>query len=173
MKKRGKLLWLQLAVVAVIVGGVGWGLMSITQTAPTIPHQLGEDLHVVSSVTGDEAVKQMNQLHGLNLGVIGGYIATYQLDRQSSRAQATLWVGESNSPSGAARLLERMTGLMLANPIVFSPPQQRLVDGVIVYETQGQGGQHYFFQVNNKVVWLEVRGIPGEELLRDSLRKTR
>lgn len=171
MKKIAKMLWVQVAVGLVVVGAVAWGLFGLSFSAPPIPAQLGE-LHLVSSITGSDAVKQMNQLHGLqNLGVIGGYIATYQPNRQTSGVQAVLWVGESGSTAGAQQLLDRMTGAMSANPTIFSAPQRRTVDGITIYATQGQGGQHYFYQMSNKVVWLQVQGAPAEDLLRDALRK--
>lgn len=115
------------------------------------PSHIG-DMKRVSVLTGEAAMKKMQQTHGGDIGIIDGYLADYQ----SSGEKMTLWVGMTNTEPDAEQLLERMVSAIARGGTPFSAPARVTVDGRQVFSTSGGGGTNYFFQDSHSVVWLTL-----------------
>ena len=152
-RRRGLLLF-QLGAVVVFLAVV-WFIFGQTVLAPggqsTVPERLGV-LELAELVEGDEAVAQVGQLHGIDVGLTGAYIARYASGGQRS----TVWVGETENDPAAVELTDRMVQAIGRGNSPFSNIQRLSIAGHEVYQVDGPGGVHFLYYSGTKVVWLSI-----------------
>ncbi len=112
-----------------------------------IPAKLGS-LGLTQTMTGTEALAEFAQLHGKGFDLTGGYMAHYGKD------QALLWVGQAKDAASARTLLEEMAQKIGPENAMFKGLQALDISGSTLYSAVGQGQQHFFYAVNDKIVWL-------------------
>jgi hypothetical protein len=102
-------------------------------------------------VEGEEALKEINQLHGKTIQAKRGFIARYE----NGHEKATIWVSEAASQDAARDQVSVMLDKMKSNPR--SPfLNYRTLDGqespVVAFD--GLGQTHYIFREGNWVYWI-------------------
>ena len=112
---------------------------------------------------GEAAIKEMSQLHGRDVGMVGGWVAHYQRN-------ATVYVGEIADEDSASNLLEAMVSRIGAGNAIFKDLQRVRFEGQDLYSVFGQGQNHYFYQKGNKVIWIAAPTSNEAMFLRDALR---
>lgn len=112
-----------------------------------VPASLGS-LSLTRVMTGTDALDEFAQLHGKGLDVAGGYMAHYGQD------QALLWVGQAKDESSAAKLLDEMAAKIGPANAMFQDLKPLDIGGRTLYSAVGQKQQHFFYAVNDKIVWL-------------------
>jgi hypothetical protein len=113
------------------------------------------NLGLVSVVQGDEAMNQVDRMHGLGIAMRDAYIAEYSLGSE----KATVWVGIARDAAAATELLDRMVVTIADGNPVFSNLRKRDFSGQEVFQVDGPGGHHYFYASNMSsalVVWLTI-----------------
>ncbi len=105
-------------------------------------------LALTQTMTGTEALAEFAQLHGKGFDLVGGYMAHYGKD------QALLWVGQAKDKAGAETLLDEMAQKIGPDNAMFKDLQELNISGRPLYSAAGQGQQHFFYAVNDKIVWL-------------------
>jgi len=172
LKKHLLILIAAALLMVLVVIGFSSGLWSRKEPAPTvtsgtttIPAALG-GLPLVDRVTGDEGVAQVNQLHGLEVGLNRGYVGQYA----GSGARATLWVGWAESEAPAQALIERMTAKIGPDHPIFRDLQALSFGQRTVFAATGQGQQHFYFRSGSAVVWIAVDGAVAPDVMHDALR---
>lgn len=149
---RNPLFWVQMLLVLGIIIGAWFSLRSaVREPTMAAPSHIG-DLKRVSLVTGEAAMKQMRGLHGKDIGVVDGYLASYG----STGERMTLWVGMAGTEPDAEQLLERMFSGIDRGGTPFSAPVQVIVGGRQVFSTLGGGAMNYFFREAHSVVWVTL-----------------
>ena len=123
-----------------------------------VPAQLGS-LAVTRVMTGTDALAEFNQLHGQDFDLAGGYMAHYGQD------QALLWVGQTKDAAGAEVLLEQMANKIGPSNAMFKDLTSLDITGRTLYSATGQGQQHFFYAVNDKIVWLAAEPAVAADLL--------
>lgn len=166
-RRRWLVLALQVAFVGWVVYMVGGGLWRLNADAKwSPPHELA-GLPLAESTTGEEAVHEMMQLHGKDVALLDGYVAHYH----GPGAEAVLYVGQAADAAAAASLNERMQALIARGNSPFRGLRALEVGGRRLFGVSGLGAEHYFYQVNDKVVWLQVAGTKPETALWAVLAK--
>lgn len=112
-----------------------------------IPAKLST-LSLTQTMTGTEALAEFAQLHGKGFDLVGGYMAHYGKD------QALLWVGQAKDDAAAQTLIEEMAQKIGPNNAMFKNLAPLDISGRTLYSATGQGQQHFFYAVNDKIVWL-------------------
>jgi hypothetical protein len=112
-----------------------------------IPAKLGS-LGLTQTMTGTEALAEFTQLHGKGFDLTGGYMAHYGKD------QALLWVGQAKDAASAQKMLDEMAQKIGPDNAMFKDMQALNISGSTLYSAVGQGQQHFFYAVNDKIVWL-------------------
>ncbi len=112
-----------------------------------IPAKLST-LSLTQTMTGTEALAEFAQLHGKGFDLVGGYMAHYGKD------QALLWVGQAKDDAGAETLRDEMADKIGPDNAMFKDLQELNISGRPLYSAAGQGQQHFFYAVNDKIVWL-------------------
>ncbi len=105
-------------------------------------------LALTQTMTGTEALAEFAQLHGQGFDLVGGYMAHYGKD------QALLWVGQAKDSAEAQKLLDEMATKIGPNNAMFQNLTTLDISGRTLYTAVGQGQQHFFYAVNDKIVWL-------------------
>ena len=123
--------------------------------APSVPQfdpQIG-GLTLVELLEGEEAIKQINNLHGKSINVVRGFIAHYEGDHQ----KAVVWVSEAESDALAQDQVEVMIDKMKNTP--GSPFRNyRILErqGRQVMAFDGMRQVHYVFREGPWVYWISA-----------------
>ena len=132
-------------------------------TKPTLPEQVaGEQLF--SQVEGGAAVEEINQMHGKDFGLTDGARGSY-----GTNNEIIIWVSGSASEADAAQLVKEMRDKIAEGNSPFEPIGEELIDGRTVYELEGWGQMHYYFQSGNQVIWLAANPDLAEDALTEVL----
>jgi hypothetical protein len=123
-----------------------------------IPAKLGS-LGLTQTMTGTEALAEFAQLHGKGFDLTGGYMAHYGKD------QALLWVGQAKDAGSAQTLLDEMAQKIGPDNAMFTNLQALNISGSTLYSAVGQGQQHFFYAVNDKIVWLAANADQAPDAL--------
>lgn len=171
-KRRSRsLLLIQLVIVAGFLA-VLWFSFGQTVLAPAkqrvLPERLGH-LEFVSMVQGQQAIERVARLHGMDIALVNAYIGQYGHQGE----EATLWVGQAGSARDGEELLKRMIAGISKGGSPFHNLKQINIDGQEVYQVEGPGGQHLFYnsaQSGEKVVWLSVTGTDAASLIKQTVK---
>jgi hypothetical protein len=151
-------------LVLVAAAGLLFGGVVQVHDSEMLPDQLA-GLPLASTSTGQQAVAEINRMHGLNFPLLSGAVGRYGGD-----GQATLWVSEAQSASLASQMLEDMAAKIAQGSSPFKPADVRLDGGRKVYELEGLGQRHFYFQSRAFLVWLAVDSDLVERALGEVLR---
>jgi len=113
-----------------------------------------QDLELVKVITGDRAVEAINQLHGMPIDMVRGFIAYYQ---GNSGDKATLWVSEASSEELAGKQIEVMIHKMKHSArSPFRHYRELDVQGLRVIAFDGMGQVHRVFRKKRWVYWISA-----------------
>lgn len=134
----------------------------------SVPPSLG-GLKLSHYLQGEQALREIDRLHGKKIRVKEGYVAHYEANGN----KAMLYVSEAYLEFLAARQLESMAdGIRKGNtPFFHLKESQR--EGMTLYSTIGLGQIHYFYRVGNKVVWLAADPTVAKQALVSVLQTLR
>ena len=132
-----------------------------------LPQSIGV-LRLEKFQAGEEAKREIDQLHGKQIGFERGYIGFYRAENGS----AQLWLSEHSSDREAAEAVEKMAGSMTqGKQQSFWHFRQMIIEERTVYFAVGMGQVHYFLQKGSKVIWLAVDPPLAKETIRDAVGK--
>ncbi|MCK4389194.1 MAG: hypothetical protein KAV83_03005 [Desulfobacterales bacterium] len=104
-------------------------------------------------ITGDDAIKAINQLHGMHVDVVRGFIVHYR----GTQDKATVWVSEASSQELAKKQIAVMMHKMRDNTrSPFSHYRALEIKGVRVIAFDGMGQVHYVFRDNRWAYWISA-----------------
>lgn len=122
-----------------------------------------EGLKLVKLITGDDAIKAINQLHGRPINVLKGFIAQYK----GVHDKATIWVSEASSQELAQRQIAVMIQKMKnSGRSPFSHYRTLDINGINVIAFDGMGQVHYVFRDNAWAYWITADAKRMDKLLR-------
>lgn len=151
--------------VLLSVGAFGWlygGSATSNSTAIDMPKQLA-GLSRAEYRTGAQAMAEFESLHGKQFPLISGAIGIY------GDQQITIWAAEASSDSVAVQMVESMRDKIAEGNSPFTPLTQIADKNRIVYELEGMGQTHYYFQSKNLVIWLAADPSLADEALQQTL----
>ena len=112
-----------------------------------------QDLELVKLITGDDAIKAVNKLHGMPIDAVRGFIAHYE----GVNDKATIWVSEASSQDLAEEQLVVMIHKMKSNArSPFSHYRTLNIKGFSVIAFDGTGQVHYVFRDSKWVYWISA-----------------
>ena len=164
---------IQLALLVAVFALVGYGFVRYVLAPPessTAPQYVGS-LKLASLVEGTEALSQINKLHGTSISLENAFIAEYQPPYGGEHMM--VWVGEAGSETAAEDLINQMVEGIKRGGSPYSNPRQVQVAGQDVWQTDGDGGNFYFYKSpdhGNRVVWLTIEGKGGAALLERAVK---
>ena len=116
-----------------------------------VPQELG-GLTLFKVVKGDEADNFVNKMHGKKLDVKKNLIAYYG----SENSKNVLYISVYEKNSDAKVDLQSMATKMAKGTAVFTPLKFDKMDNGVRFRTEGMGLVHYFYRVDNILIWWQV-----------------
>jgi len=114
-----------------------------------------KDLDMVELITGEEAQKAIDRLHGMAIPVVRGFIAHYK----GGYGGATVWVSEATTEDLASEQIDVMIDKMKKSKrSPFSNYRQWNKEGTTVIAFDGMGQVHYVFKDKTWVYWVSADG---------------
>jgi hypothetical protein len=171
-KKRRLPAFLQLGIVVFIAGAVigsfSFNILGSGQGTDNTD-DLGT-LQLVGKVQGEEALREIEQLHGLGIEMEDAYVVRYVRGNE----KGTVWVGITSGRAAAADLTDRMRVAIEDGNEAFGEVQAVTVAGQDIYSVKGPGGDHFFYQSQRsaeEVVWLQTNAAEWLAFVRDAVRE--
>jgi hypothetical protein len=139
-----------------LLGMVAFFLLSACRPSePSLPfdgHLRG--LKLVKLISGEAAIEAINQLHGMRIDVVRGFVAHYE---GNSGDKATVWVSEASSKELAQKQIEVMIRKMeQSRRSPFRGYHVLNVKGVRVVAFDGMGQTHRVFREKKWVYWISA-----------------
>ncbi len=126
-------------------------LAAASATKDGIPTQLGA-FALMQTKSDAAALADFAQMHGKGFELVGGYVAYYA----GAGKESTLWVAQAKDASAASAMVEQMAQKIAAGNPVFANPQSLNISGRVIYQVDGMGQTHFYYAVNDKIVWIAV-----------------
>ena len=125
-----------------------------------------DNLKLSKIIKGDEAEKVVHKMHGKRLGAMGYMIAHYGSDDSKN----ILYVSVYENSEVTKYALMDMAMKMVNGTEIFKPLETIGNMGEnIVFKTEGMGLVHYFFRVNNVLIWWQVEQERAERTYHELL----
>ncbi len=159
-----------MAVGGVIVVGALLTWAHVSQSVPPMPATevvAGAPPHTIAGVplsqviTGPEAIRSIQQLHGKEFPLVSGAVATY------GDGNIVLWVSGAGDEAAAAELTALMTERIAEGRSPFTEEGTRQVDGFTIYDLSGLGQRHFYWQSGDLVLWLAADEALAEDALKE------
>ncbi len=153
----------------IILIGVSLFLLSpLPSLGNSLPETIGA-FRLKQVISGKEAKKEIDRLHGKKIGYKAGYIGSYE----DGDKKARIWISEYSVKSEAVEGIRRMSqGLKANEGTPFWHFREISIDGLPVYFAVGMGQVHYFFQKGIRIIWLAADPAPARKTIRDLISKT-
>lgn len=147
-------------------------LLAACSAPPAIPVTLG-GLPRTHMLEGNDALREINRLHGKSIPARGGFVAHYERDG----AVAMLYVSRAYlGPLAHWQLTRMIEGIRKGASNAegqFTHLRVREQDGVTFYSALGLGQIHYFYRSGATMVWLAADPGVARQALGDTLRLIR
>ena len=160
MKDSQKHIVIFLTALALLLAGYGGAV----RAEP--PKSLGE-LELLHALQGKEALREINRLHGKEIGGNNGYVAHYEKDG----AVAMLYLAQASTAAQAARQLKQMSNRIERGDSPFYHLKTSRQGEITLYSALGQGQIHYFYQRDASVLWLAVDPPVAKQTLTALLKR--
>lgn len=129
--------------------------------ADSFPEKIG-DMARTELLTGQEALKRINMLHGKDIEAVDGAVAVYKGGARST----VVFVTRSASADVAREQTEAMLKGMTENATGhFSDPVTAEMGGLRVVRFKGMGQAHFIFQTGDASWWLSTDPASSGETL--------
>src|SRR3970040_2368769 len=149
-------------LIAVPTGWLYFSSLVNHPAAVHFPDQIA-GLQMTDYTTGAQAATQFEDLHNKQFPLTSGAIGIY------GDHEITLW--ESGAPLNimATRMADAMQEKIANGNSPFTPLEQFTQGSRTIYDLEGMGQIHYYFQSKNLIIWLAAEPSTAEEALEQIL----
>ncbi|OIJ12949.1 hypothetical protein BKP35_10315 [Anaerobacillus arseniciselenatis] len=161
------------AVIVVLVGIliVGLALSPASSTNDDLIESGGyiikeniAGFQLTEKITGEEALAQINHLHGQSIDIDAGYILHYETDNE----MAIIWISKSTVQEDAERLFHEMNDIMGGSQM-YSNHTEVDVNGEKIQYVFGMNMDNYYYFVEDRVIWIALTAGGGEQFLEEAI----
>jgi hypothetical protein len=129
-----------------------------------LPQKLGK-LSLSEVVQNKKATIIINKMHGKKLDNCKNLIAYYG----NNQSKNILYVSVYENAENAKTNIKSMAMKMADGSSVFSPLTHSKMGNNVHFETDGMGLKHYFYRVNNVLIWWQVEPDKADASYHDLL----
>ncbi|RIK32562.1 MAG: hypothetical protein DCC56_01760 [Anaerolineae bacterium] len=150
---------------ALFLGAAGWFYLDNLVKHPaalTLPERIA-GLSLTDQMTGAEAAENFINLHNQRFPITSGAIGFY------GGNQTTIWAAGVPFNFMVAGMVNSMRDKISEGKSPFTPTNEYLFAGRTVYELEGMGQRHFYFQSNNLIVWLAADPSIADEAIEQIL----
>ncbi len=134
----------------------------IKQGTNFFPKKLS-DLTLAQIIQNQEATRVINKMHGKKLDDCENFIAYYG----SKDSRNILYVSVYENADKAKTNLMNMAIKMSKGTSVFSPLTHSEMGDTVHFEIEGMGLKHYFYRMNNMLIWWQVESDKAKATFND------
>jgi len=165
MKKIIPFFVVAIGLVFIFIGG---GIIYFNQAishpqAAQLPESIA-GLGMALKSEGWRAVDEFQRLHHQEFPLVGGAVGHYGLNQE-----AKLWVAETLFEFMAEGMTTDMRDKIASVDSPFTPSGEFRDGDRTVYELEGMGQKHYYFQSGKLIIWLAVDAYIAEQAIQDTL----
>lgn len=139
---------------------------------PSVPPSLG-GLPLTHTLQGDDALKEINRLHGKRIRSLDGFVAHYERDGKVTMLYVSRAYLGPIARWQFSRMIEGIRSGASNAEGQFTHLRAREQDGVTFYLALGLGQVHYFYRSGATLVWLAADPEVARQALGDTLRLIR
>ncbi len=130
-----------------------------------LPKNLGE-LNLFKVIQNEEATIVIDKMHGKKLDECENFIAHYG----SNNSKNILYVSVYENAEKAKMNIKNMAMKMASGSSVLSPLTHSKMGDNVHFETKGMGLKHYFYRIDNILIWWQVEPDKAEATFNDLLK---
>lgn len=130
-----------------------------------LPQKLGE-LNLAKVIQNKKAAVIINKMHGKKLDDCKNFIAYYG----SNHSKNILYVSVYVNAEKAETNIKNMAIKMANGSSVFTPLTHSKMGGNVHFEIEGMGLKHYFYRIDNILIWWQVEPDKAEATFHDLLK---
>lgn len=166
MSSRNRLLSYFLFVIGVVIlAGAVFYYLHVKRPendalASSVPQMIA-GIPLSQVVAGEEAIENIQQLHGKGILLVDGAVAVY------GHQNLILWVSDAGNRSGGEELTELMRIRINEGRSPFEERGDFELDGLRIYALDGLGQKHYYWRSGQLVIWLAADRELAEEALQE------
>ena len=149
----------------ILVGLLTFISCSTGNNSKHLPQQLGS-LTLTKVIKNKKAAVIINKMHGKKLDDCKNIIAYYG----NTQSKNILYLSVYGNAEKAKTNLKNMAMKMADGSSVFSPLTYRKMGDSVHFETDGMGLKHYFYRVDNILIWWQVELDKAEATFHDLLK---
>jgi hypothetical protein len=167
MKRLFPLALIGLGLLLIMVTAGFWSFnQKLGNPAPAPLPEVVAGLSLTEAVQGDQAIAEFSRLHGSDFPLTSGAVGMY-----GGNHSATLWVAGAPFKLMTGRMLAAMRDKIASTKgrSPFSPVGERQEGSRTIYELDGMGQKHFYFQSGKLIVWLAVNPERAEDVLNQVL----
>ncbi len=129
------------------------------------PQKLGE-LNLTKVIHNKKATVIINKMHGKKLDDCKNFIAIYG----NNDSKNILYVSVYENAEKAERNIKNMAMKMANGSSVFSPLTHSKIGDSVHFEIEGMGFKHYFYRIDNILIWWQVEPDQAVATFNDLLK---
>ena len=133
-------------------------------SAAPLPEQV-TNLPLANKSTGQQAVWELTRMHQKGFPLASAAVGMYGNDHQ-----VMLWVSGAPVTLLAGRMLASMRDKIAEGRSPFTPTSEWKDGNRIIYEMEGTGQVHFYFQSGKLLVWMAANPELAEQALTEILK---
>lgn len=159
------LMGLGLLIIFGVVGLWSFNQKAQRPVAAPLPEQIA-GFTLTQSLVAEEAIDEFARLHGSDFPLVSGAKGIY-----GSSHAISLWVAGAATRSNAGEMVASMRDKIVGSPgrSPFVPVGERPDGSRTIYELDGMGQKHFYFQSGKLIVWLAANPESANETLNQVL----
>jgi hypothetical protein len=127
------------------------GCTDLDNTNNDLPQKLG-DLTLYKVVQGSQAAAVIHKMHGKKLGARRNFIGYYGNEDAGNILYLSIYENYETAKADLMKMAMKMAG----GTRVFAPLTFGEMDDNVRFRTEGMGFAHYFYRVDNILIWWQV-----------------
>ena len=131
------------------------GCSNFDNTNNDLPQKLS-DLTLSKVVQGSQAAAVIHKMHGKNLGASRNFIGYYGNEDAGNILYLSIYENDETAKADLMKMAMKMAGGTRA----FAPLTFGEMGDNVRFRTEGMGFAHYFYRVDNILIWWQVE--PGK-----------
>ncbi len=150
----------------ILLGVLGYGYYNLILSNPK-PAPLPEtiaDFPLQEHLFGVQAIDEINRLHGLEFPISSGAVGVY-----GELGEITIWVSGAPTRFMADRMMKDMELRIAEGNSPFTPLGARDGGDRMIYELDGLGQKHFYYQSGKLLIWLAANHNIAEQALAETL----
>jgi hypothetical protein len=142
-----------------------WGFSAViaNPASAKLPKSLA-GLPLTTATYGTDAVAEITRLHQEDFSLSSGAMGMY-----GANNEITLWIAGLSENSKAGQMVDAMNHKIAQGGSPFIPSGERRIKGRTIYQLDGMGQKHFYFQSGDLVLWLAADPLLAESAIQQLL----